>query len=553
MASAKIGALHVELGIDTAKFTAGINKVQGDLGKFSKLAAGAAAAVASLGAAAAVALGVAVKQAADYADSLDDAAQKIGVSVEALSRLGYAAKVEGIALDGLTTSMARLSKGMVEVATGGTGPTATAFNALGISVKTAAGDLRTVDEVFLDVADRFGRLEDGATKTAVAMAIFGKSGADLIPLLNHGRDGLAGFAAEADRLGQTITSDTAAAAAEFNDNLTRLDAVLGGLANRVVEAVIPSLRDLTKTAADPNVQAGIIGLANLVVGLGNAMATAVGFGERLVNLVPQIAPNEDRQVYAIPGQAEFMARHQTSGPGSSFKDKFGLKLGGSATDAASGDSGLKPFTIDLADLATTTKTAKEAIDPLQARIAELSDALAITHDPFTQMQMDLTDLKTIWQEGRIGVEQYGVAVTRVQLNAASSVLGMAGQISGALAGMFKDNKAFALANAVINTAEGATKALAQGGIWGFASAAAVVASGAAQIMSIMSAEPGSASVAPVSATVADVAPAAGPSTAVSVTVHGESVGRDAMSSLFDNLSEALADRGVQIALVPIGG
>ena len=62
---------------------------------------------------------------------------------------------------------------------------AKAFKALGISVKDNEGNLRSSEEVFLDVADKFSKMEDGAGKTTLAIKLFGKSGADLIPLLNQ--------------------------------------------------------------------------------------------------------------------------------------------------------------------------------------------------------------------------------------------------------------------------------------------------------------------------------------------------------------------------------
>lgn len=547
--SAKIGALHVELSLNSAQFNTGINKAQGDLSRFGKLAANVATAVAAAGIAAGVALGHAVKAAANHADELSKSAQKIGVTVEALSRLEWAAKLSDVSLEQLTGGLGRLSRQMLEVATGSTGPAATAFAALGVAVTDAAGNLRSSDEVFADIADRFGRMEDGATKTALAIQIFGKAGAELIPLLNAGRDGLKEMADESDRLGQTISSETGKAAEEFNDNLTRLDAVLSGLANRVMAESIPALRDLTATMADPQVQNAIIGLTNLVLGLGNALAQAVGFAGQLVNVVPQIAAGEDKQVYAIPGQEDFITKHQTGGPGSSFKDKFGAALGAGGGGVGGGMPAMQPFVVDLDALVSSATKAKEVIDPLQARIAELNDVLATSHDPFTQMQTDLTDLKTIWEEGRISVEQYSAAVQATQMNAASSVLGMAGQISGALAGMFKDNKAFAIANAVINTAEGVTKALAQGGAFGFISAAAVAASGAAQIASIMSAQPGSASApAAVAPPAADTS--AGTAQAINISLSGSGrYSRDEVLGLLDQLASAAKDRGLDLNLV----
>ena len=62
--------------------------------------------------------------------------------------------------------------------------------------------------------------------------------------------------------------------------------------------------------------------------------------------------------------------------------------------------------------------------------------------------------------------------------------GTAGQLSELLGKESAAGKAFATAQALINTYLGASKALAQGGFWGIAQAAIVVASGMKQVMSI---------------------------------------------------------------------
>lgn len=128
-----------------------------------------------------------------------------------------------------------------------------------------------------------------------------------------------------------------------------------------------------------------------------------------------------------------------------------------------------------------------------------------------------------------------------------SMLGAFGQLSGALGQLFNDNKAFAVATAVINTAEGITKALAQGGALGFVSAAAVAASGAAQVATILSAQPGSASAPSVGGSAPATAAAGaggGPaSPGVNITLRGNSFSADSIEGLFDQLQEYLGDRG----------
>lgn len=215
-----IGALRVDLGLNSAQFTTGLKKAQTGLSSFGKAAAVVASAVVAVG----TALAIGTKRAIDHADALNKSAQKAGVAVEALSRLEYAAKLSDISLEQLTGGLQKLSKSMADAAIG-QGPV-TAFKALGVAVRDGLGNLRDGNEVFSDIADRFSRMEDGALKTALSMQIFGKSGAELIPLLNEGRAGLKGMADESDRLGATINGRTAAAAEQFNDTLTRIDQVM---------------------------------------------------------------------------------------------------------------------------------------------------------------------------------------------------------------------------------------------------------------------------------------------------------------------------------------
>lgn len=242
-----IGSLRVLLGLDSAQFTEGLKTSQGKLSGFAKSAGVAGAAIGAAIAGTAVALGSAIKGAIDNADELSKASQKIGVSVEELSRLKYAAELSDVSLEGLTGGLKRLSANMAEVASGGTGKAAEAFAALGISVTDANGKLKGGEVVLKEVAGQFGAMQDGAGKTALAMAIFGKSGSDLIPLLNSGADGLAQMAAEADALGLTIDTKTAKSAEAFNDNLTRLKSVGSGVTTQLAAQLLPALESVSNT------------------------------------------------------------------------------------------------------------------------------------------------------------------------------------------------------------------------------------------------------------------------------------------------------------------
>jgi hypothetical protein len=265
--SAAIGNLFVNLGLNSAEFTAGMKAAQTGMAKFSKATSIGFAAVTAAAAAAAGGLAFAVKGAIDHADELGKTAQKIGLSVEALSRLEYAAKLSDVSLEGLSTGLRKFSQ---EIVAG-----SKAFGALGIAVRDSSGNLRATDALLYDVADRFGRMEDGAAKTALAVQLFGRAGADLIPLLNGGAEGLARMADASDRAGSTISTSTARAAEQFNDTITAVNLSLGGVVNQIMEAALPALQSLADTIASPEFAQAAQTLAVWLVESFNAITQAV--------------------------------------------------------------------------------------------------------------------------------------------------------------------------------------------------------------------------------------------------------------------------------------
>ena len=134
--------------------------------------------------------------------------------------------------------MAKFNRNIAEAAKGG-GDAAGAFRALGISQQ----DLQRTspDELFKRVSTGFASMEDGAGKTALAMALFGKSGAALIPLLNSGASGIEQMTEEARRFGVVIDTETGKRAEEFNDNLTRMRVAFGGIVTQIMSGALPGM------------------------------------------------------------------------------------------------------------------------------------------------------------------------------------------------------------------------------------------------------------------------------------------------------------------------
>lgn len=279
--NAIIGALRAVLGIDTAQFETGLKSAQSQLSGFGAgvAKAGAAAAVAFAAAGAAVAIGL--KGAIESADKLNKVSQSIGMPVEELSKLKYAADLSDVSMEALGVSMGKLSKSMSAVAGGAAGPAAEAFKALGIEVKNSDGTLKANSVVLGDIAGKFKGYEDGAAKTALAIAIFGKAGAAMIPLLNQGKDGLAEASAEAEKYGLVLDKRTAMAAEAFNDNLKRMSSITDGAWTQLAAKLLPTLEGLSKILLTNKENSTLLSTA--MDGLAYVLKTAAAAGILVYN------------------------------------------------------------------------------------------------------------------------------------------------------------------------------------------------------------------------------------------------------------------------------
>lgn len=264
---ARVGGFEAGMKRAAGAASTATSKIRGAVSNLGPAMAGPLAAAA----AAATAAAVAVKSAIDQADELSKLSQKIGISTEALSGLNVAAQLSDVSLQQLQGGITRLVRAQEGVASG-SGKLAGVFDAIGVSATNADGSLRQTDAVFRDLADVFQSLPDGAQKTALAIDIFGRSGAELIPLLNQGASGLREYDALAERLGVRLSTETGQAAEAFNDNLTILKIGLQGVATQVAQELLPDLVDLTNqfTATDNKareVADGIRSVATFMGGL----------------------------------------------------------------------------------------------------------------------------------------------------------------------------------------------------------------------------------------------------------------------------------------------
>ncbi|NIS75102.1 MAG: hypothetical protein GTO08_07445, partial [Deltaproteobacteria bacterium] len=232
-------------------------------------------------------MGKLITMTAQAGDQYAKMSQKLGLSVETLSTFDHVAKLSGTTLDVVSVGLRRFAQNALDMSRG-IGEARREFEELDIDVTDANGRVREMEDLIAEVADRFSRMEDGTKKTAMAMRLFGRSGTEMIPMLNKGKEGIRGMMDEAHKLGLVFSKESAQAMEEFNDNLTRLKGQLKGFVMFMGQKVIPVMSDFIDMFLR---MAGIERSVNQIRGL----TTLIGVWEQKVKDLTEALKREEEQ------------------------------------------------------------------------------------------------------------------------------------------------------------------------------------------------------------------------------------------------------------------
>jgi lambda family phage tail tape measure protein len=187
-------------------------------------------------------LGAIVKKSIDAGDELFNLQAKTGLAANSLIGIGNAAKLADVDMGTLGKGLTKLNVNLVKAAEGNE-ELARKFQALGINVKNANGQVVPADKALKQIADRFADMPDGAQKAAAAVALFGKSGTELIPLLNEG-------AVSMEKFTYKVGEDFAARSDLFNDTITELSIKTQGFGLELTDSLLPALQSILEVFAD---------------------------------------------------------------------------------------------------------------------------------------------------------------------------------------------------------------------------------------------------------------------------------------------------------------
>ena len=183
----------------------------------------------------------------EYAEGLELASQRTGATTEKLAELGYAATTVGASSETMQRALQLLSRNMQSVTDDG-GPLNQAFKAIGLSAQQVKE--MSPEEVLERMAVVFSSTQDGASKTALAMQLLGRNGAELIPLLNKGAAGLDELGERAKQLGLVLSGEASEAALAMAEKMKEVHGAAQGLEMTIGQQLQPTLMAMATAFVD---------------------------------------------------------------------------------------------------------------------------------------------------------------------------------------------------------------------------------------------------------------------------------------------------------------
>lgn len=433
------------------------------------------------------------KQAFSAADATATAAERAGIAVETFSRLQFAAGQTDVEMSALTTGIQRFQISLSKADDESKQAIAT-LSRFGLEVEQLSQ--LSIEDQLAAVAEAFKQISDPADRTRLAVELFGKSaGPQLVPLLSQGKAGIQELTAEADRLGITLTSTTAAGIDQADRAIKKLTATLSAYAAKFAAGL--SVAILGPPAEIQKLDKEIEDLRDLRDDL-LALASQRFRNEAGRKSALEQAEKANQEMLALLERQRELLNPKPIGPPVEFVKplpdgiEFDIEI-------------IKALKIEVDDLAAAytrldqaTRAVQDArsAEALEASTAGVVEAQRLVEEEITRdLQFQLQARSTLESQYRQQRYQedvaYAVARENLEKSTLNSVLGalrsFSGQSKKIAIALVAANKAVAIAQAIQATSVAVMKALQFYGPTpqGFAAAAAAKALGAVQIAAIV--------------------------------------------------------------------
>ena len=242
---ATVGNLFINVNASTAKFNSKMKGAQKRLSMFKSAVAGIGSALA--GAFAIKSIVSWTSAAMQAVDEMAKLAHAIGVTVADVQLFSHAANIAGIETTKAQKALRDMVRRVGEAAMG-TGEASDGLKALGLSASKLSK--QNAPEMFAHIAETIGQIPDVAERASIAYKIFGRSGVELLNVMDMGADGMANMRREMEELGVLLTDLEAKQIEDANDAMTELGLVLDSIAHKFSVGLAPGIRDVSDAMKD---------------------------------------------------------------------------------------------------------------------------------------------------------------------------------------------------------------------------------------------------------------------------------------------------------------
>lgn len=180
------------------------------------------------------------KQAAEGAKEIETFASITGQSAQQVQQMQYASEKLGVSYDRVRDSLKEITNKMQE-AENGSADTAAAFDKLKVSLRGQNGELRDAQDVFLDVIDALGNVENQSERDALAMDLMSESAQELNPMIEAGRETIQQYAQAASDMGLVLEEDELKALTEVQSAFYDLEQQQKATKNQLAAEFAPYL------------------------------------------------------------------------------------------------------------------------------------------------------------------------------------------------------------------------------------------------------------------------------------------------------------------------
>ena len=243
----RAGRAFVELYGDSTKLMAAIKHVEEKFKAFGNAVAGWGKKFSAIGGMITAPMLAAAHSYAEAGSKIFELSKRTGMSAEALSRMSYVFQAAGSDVDSFAGAMSKMAKNLSGIDEESQG-VQRALHAMGVDV-TALRNM-TPEEQFKVLAEGISKLPTPMDRAAAAMKIFGRAGAELLPVIDGGREGIEAMQARAEELGLVMSGKTAADAKKLSLAFMDLELVIKSAWKAVGAAIAPVVMTVSKAITD---------------------------------------------------------------------------------------------------------------------------------------------------------------------------------------------------------------------------------------------------------------------------------------------------------------